>query len=646
LVIVLAAVVMVAGSVAASDRKQPRIVSATMLDGNRDGRADRVRLTYSVRIRHAADRDGRYPFAVAGYRIRLVGAAVGRTLVVALDERSQPDPTARPAIRYRRTGSQPVRDWTGNQAVAQLFRLVRPHRHVPAATPVPSPGPAPSPPPTSPADTDMDGTPDARDCGPHDPAIHPGAPDLPDLSFADSNCDGIDGTVSDAVFVSPFGNDANPGTKDRPEREIQAAIDTVKAGVGHYVVAAAGNYARVRLSTGISIYGGYDPKDWSRRSAALGTLITGAPEGVLADGATRLVLQNLAVQGRSDKTMSLSAYGIRAIGGSALTLQGVRVAAGAGLPGSNGGNGFDGAFGGRGDDGVPGKCDESSGGSPGKGGASVAGRDGGNGGHGGEPVQFGEPFDGMAGEEGKVGTPAGAGGKTDSTGHPGTSGGNGTSGGSGAGGVGGLARLFLDADAWTGLRGGSGVSGQPGNGGGGGGGGGGQDGLFVDDGEGNGGGGGGGGGEGGARGGGGFAGGGSFGIYLRDSILVLQSSTVTAANGGQGGTGGNGGLGGNGGAGGFGGTACTSEVGRGGDGGRGGNGGPAGGGGGGPGGPSVGIAKGGGSSVTVTNTKIAFGKGGSGGLPGGPSPLLVGPPAGLMGTAGELGIAAKIYPAP
>ena len=96
--------------------KPPRIVAAAMLDVDRDARADAVRLTYSARIRHARDRDGRYPFAVAGYRIRSVGAASGTMLVLVLVERAQPDSAVRPAIRYRRTRLQPVTLRSGLQA--------------------------------------------------------------------------------------------------------------------------------------------------------------------------------------------------------------------------------------------------------------------------------------------------------------------------------------------------------------------------------------------------------------------------------------------------------------------------------------------------------------------------------------------------
>src|SRR5262249_39127041 len=68
-------------------------------------------------------------------------------------------------------------------------------------------------------DRDHDGTPNDQDCAPDDPSIHPGAPDPPDLSFVDSNCDGVDGDASAAVFVDNtnlMASDSNPGTRALP----------------------------------------------------------------------------------------------------------------------------------------------------------------------------------------------------------------------------------------------------------------------------------------------------------------------------------------------------------------------------------------------------------------------------------------------
>src|SRR4051812_31023317 len=51
------------------------------------------------------------------------------------------------------------------------------------------------------------------DCAPLDPAVHPGAVDRPDLSFEDTNCDGVDGDIAKAVWVAKSGDDGATGTR-------------------------------------------------------------------------------------------------------------------------------------------------------------------------------------------------------------------------------------------------------------------------------------------------------------------------------------------------------------------------------------------------------------------------------------------------
>ncbi len=633
---VVVALVVVLAPAAAPDRKSPRIVAAAMLDADRDSRADRVRLTYSERVRHLVDKDGRYPFTVAGYRIRSIGKPIGKTLLVLLAERVQPDPKATPVVRYRRTSSRPVVDLAGNQALVQRFVRTRGHGRVPAT---PSP-PASPPAPPSPADADGDGTPDEDDCAPTNAAIHPGAADTPELGFVDSNCDGIDGTEKDAIFVSPDGNDANPGTKAKPVREIERAVVAAAVGGKRYVLVAFGTYGRVYLSSPISIYGGYDPS-WGRRDRYPDglPLITGQPDGVVVDGAKGVVLQHLKVTGsvRTGIVSDGGAYGIRAIRGASLTLQRVVVSAGNGLAGTSGATGGRGASGGPGGQGGIGSCDGQFGAGTsagGAGGSSLAERPGGQGGFGG--IQSGSSGS-TSGQEGKLGTPGGAGGAKGNPGKPGAKGQSGENGGAGLAGSG-ATGLGDPGMVWVVRAGRAGGTGKPGNGGGGGGGGGAQSGLFANDGTGNAGGGGGGGGVPGIGGIGGTGGGGSFGLYLFDSKVVVEDSTIAAGNGGAGGRGGNGGLGGAGGAAGKGGKVCTSEVGAGGDGGFGGAGGRGGGGGGGAGGPSIGVFKVGTSTVIRKGaTKFTRGTAGAGGAGGSSGP-------GGAGTVGEAGIAAPDFP--
>jgi len=629
----LLALVVAASALGGAPNRPPRIVAAKMLDVDRDFRADAVRLTFSERVRHSADRDGRYPFAVAGYQVRSVGRARGRTVVLALRERARPDPRARPRVRYRRTRSEPVRDLSGSQALAQGFRRTRGHgRRPPRPLPPAPPPPAPQP---GGVDGDGDGYPDGQDCAPNDRTINPAANDLPDLAFVDSNCDGIDGREANAVFASPQGSDTNPGTKARPKRTIQPAI-AAATGNGRYVLVAAGSYPGVTLTSATQVYGGYDPANWSRRRENV-TSIAGPRSGIYAPGTTNVVLQLLSVSGTNTGVAGASSYGILATNGTSLTLQAVTVRAGnatAGAPGTNGRPGNPGERGANGTGRSERTCEDNPPGQGGAGGDSPVGRHGGRGGSGGPSGNAG----GQSGTAGRFGTPGGRGGQpsTDNDDRR-IHGGNGRDGSNGLAGPvgdGGTSSTTAARDEWVGSEGGFGRVGGAGNGGGGGGGGGGIYGVFQIDRPGMGGGGGGGGGGPGFPGNGGAYGGGSFGIYLYNSTLTADSSLIAAGNGGAGGRGGNGGRGGASGGRGTGSNDCTGLVGRGGNGGRGGTGGLGGAGGGGGGGPSIGVMRIG-SSATLTSTTVSIAAPGPGGAPG---------TGGVPGQPSSAGLARAIFP--
>ncbi len=618
----LAAAIVVAAPSAAADSRAPRIVSAAMQDADGDARADRLRVTYSERVRHAADRDGRFPFRIAGYKIRSVGSASAKTIVIALVERSAADGAARPAVSYRRTTSKAVKDRAGNQARAQVFRAVRAHGRGPQQEQPPAP---PAPPL---ADSDGDGVPDTQDCGPNDAAIRPGVADVPDLAFVDSNCDGIDGDEQKAIFASPLGDDANPGTKAAPKRQIQAAVSAADA-AGKHVYAAAGEYARVVLISRVEIYGGYGPENWNR-IAGLTTSIAGSPEGVYGDKAANVVLQHLTVRGSTLPGAGASAYGIRLVHESNVRLERVAVIAGDGALGAFGATGETGFPGQEGGFGSAGSCDSSAGGGGGSPGRSAV-SEGARGGRGGYDGAGENGFGVLGGGGGGLGGASGNPGKDGNDGRPGSTGGPGTNGSGGSSTTQGAGEL------WAGATGADGAQGGHGTGGGGGGGGGGQTGIFVNNGRGGGGGGGGGGGEGGDGGLRGGAGGGSFGVYLHNSTLTLRaSSSIVSGNGGAGGKGGDGGPGGSPGPGGWGIPFCFEEVGTGGSGGPGGRGGRGGGAGGGAGGPSVAIFRAGTSTLDgegYAASTAAPGPGGAGGAGGSGA-----------GAPGATGIRAVLHP--
>ena len=472
---------------------------------------------------------------------------------------------------------------------------------------------------------------DAADCGPTDPLIKPGAPDLPDLKFIDSNCDGIDGDEKKAIFAAENGKDTNAGTKAAPKRQISAAVATAKA-AGKDVYAATGAYERVAAATGVGIYGGYASDTWKRGLTPV-TKISGSPEGVFADEATQVTLQLLAVNGPNATAPGISSYGIRAIHGSKLTLQRVDVTAGnggIGPTGSDGTRGADASVGGNGAVGAK-NCADNARRPAGAGGDSPAGRPGGKGGDGGKG---GNGAPGVVGRLGTAGGPGGKGGSKPLNGEPGE---DGSKGEAGLVGEGGTNSTTLASATWRGINGSFGRIGGAGNGGGGGGGGGyKKNGLFQSDWVGSGGGGGGGGGAPGGPGDGGGYGGGSFGVYLSDSAIVATSGSITTGQGGTGGRGGDGGRGGFGGGGGHDVGFPCGHGGRGGKGGNGGDGGDGGAGGGGAGGPSIAVMKVGASTSTLAEVTIALGTPGKGGPTGGRG----------SGTSqpAQQGIGAAVYP--
>ena len=117
-----------------------------------------------------------------------------------------------------------------------------------------------------------------------------------------------------------------------------------------------------------------------------------------------------------------------------------------------------------------------------------------------------------------------------------------------------------------------------------------------------------------------MGGGGSFGIYLWNSTVAANASTILSEDGGKGGNGGQGAEGGEGGQGGTGADAPSEEClltgGNGGDGGDGGKGGNGGAGGAGAGGPSAAVFSGGNSVYALRNSTTESGAAGAGGLHG------------------------------
>lgn len=85
----------------------------------------------------------------------------------------------------------------------------------------------------------------------------PNCEDLPDDDALDTNCDGVDGDASRAVFVDAAGgSDANPGTRTAPVKTLSRAQ---VIGRPQLLVSTGTHAGALVLRGAASIHGGYDP---------------------------------------------------------------------------------------------------------------------------------------------------------------------------------------------------------------------------------------------------------------------------------------------------------------------------------------------------------------------------------------------------
>jgi hypothetical protein len=457
-------------------------------------------------------------------------------------------------------------------------------------------------------------------CGTQNTCVCASSVDQPDDLFQDTNCDGIDGNASQAIFVSPLGSDSNAGSHTAPVLTLNRAVALAQSTSLRSIYIASGNYAAPsNWLPGLNLYGGYDTS-WNRSaSIARAVIVTPMTGFLLSQVNVPTVFERVVFESAPTVNAGDSAQTLRLINcGANISLRYADIIAAAGHAGSTGANGLGGASGANGANGasaIAGAYNAYQLSAPGGVGSGVA--QAGGGGIGGYSASPNGSSGGNGNAVGGIGMPPMCG--------AGPTAGNGANGGVGAAGAVGPMGAGLGVLNSNGLWvpsassfGGNGVTGGVGFGAGGGGGGGMLNcGAFEAGGNG---GGGGAGGSGGFGGIGGGAGGSSVALSLMGSNPQLSFVNITAGAGGSGGTGGAGGVGGPGGAGGSGGngayngTYTSGQGGRGGTGGTGGVGGTAGTG---AGGSSIGVVCStgttfsGGNGVTIT-------VGAAGGQPGNP----------------------------
>ena len=481
-------------------------------------------------------------------------------------------------------------------------------------------------------------------------------PDEPDPVRVDSNCDGVDGTIADSVFVSTLGSDLDEGTVDRPVLTLARAVELATFSGREHILVDGGRYVLaepVILSGPISFHGGYvfAPNDltWARPADPLEPVLiiaSGQPPDLAADdpGETRAFVVEPGVSVIFDRLEIRGAHGAHGATGvpgqSSLTVLGrdcerltfvdSTVIAGRG---GNGGAAQSAAnFTSRAQAG--GDTSGRPGGDPGRNGACPDATLGGSGGEGGRYSDEGVIIEGVApATAGQPGVGGAAGGEDASVElmRPSQRGFDGADGETGRAGMlgDGAGSILLPTGQWSPSPGSPASGGAPGGGGGGGGGG-----LALIWGA-VGGGGGGGGGAGGCGGLAGFnggTGGASTGVTLTGRcVLEVIRSEIRAGDGGVGGAATAGISGGRGAFGGLGDPILPGAAFPGSDGGRGGDGGCGANGAAGDGGPSLAVLRAAPAPEAVTDPESSF----LTGLPGS------GGAASPVGCSGEPGFAGR-----
>lgn len=164
--------------------------------------------------------------------------------------------------------------------------------------------------------------------------------DEPDGDFTDTNCDGIDGDASRAVFVANDGSDAAAGTMDEPVQTLGHAIELASES-GKDVYVCNGSYAEnVVIDHAVGVYGGYDCDNGWRRISDWASVEPdqGVPLTVLGVSGD-VVVDRFALRAPAGVEASESSQAARVIGSSNVHFSRVEFRAADGARGATGSDG-------------------------------------------------------------------------------------------------------------------------------------------------------------------------------------------------------------------------------------------------------------------------------------------------------------------
>jgi len=162
--------------------------------------------------------------------------------------------------------------------------------------------------------------------------------DLPDDDFLDSNCDGIDGDASQAIFVSQGGSDAADGTLSNPVKTIQHGIELASS-AKKSVFVCIGEYTDniVVGKEGVSVFGGYNCADWSRSNARVKVAPPSGTALAIRGAVAPVIVDRFELRSADATNAGESSIGAMIVNSKPVTLSNVTVTAGAGATGRPGG---------------------------------------------------------------------------------------------------------------------------------------------------------------------------------------------------------------------------------------------------------------------------------------------------------------------
>ncbi|QQR90086.1 MAG: hypothetical protein IPJ88_18395 [Myxococcales bacterium] len=162
-------------------------------------------------------------------------------------------------------------------------------------------------------------------------------PSLAEGDALDTNCDGADGIVTQSFYVSPDGDDNNPGSPSKPLQSISEAVlraeETLETdAIRSHIFIAAGTYIEsVTLPAGLHLHGGYrrdfrelDPEGYrvDLRAPSNTTAYGGAALSIVADMNRASSVERLAIYGRdalSDEEPAIALHVINPSGSITLS---------------------------------------------------------------------------------------------------------------------------------------------------------------------------------------------------------------------------------------------------------------------------------------------------------------------------------------